>query len=451
MCLDFLQILFFGGEMKPKRDEQVQMGLFKEDLSEMLNPKHPLYLLGERIPWEVFEKEFKDLYGKTGRPAKPVRLMTALLILKQLYDLSDESVIRTWIENPYYQHFSGMRTFQWKFPVDPTDLVYFRKRIGEKGVEKILEVSICMHGEKAKEKEVVIDSTVQEKNITFPTDTNLYRGIIEGCLRIAKEEGLTLRQSYTRTTKALLLDQRFRNHPKNYRRAIRAQKRLRTIAGRLVREIGRKTTEYPETLELYVKVLSQHKNDSNKVYSLHEPQVYCIAKGKENKKYEFGSKASIAVTKNSGIIIGALNIRENTHDSKTLSATLSQVESLTKNKPCFAICDRGYRGVSEINGTKILIPSRSKKNSTPYEKRKARLRFRRRAAIEPVIGHLKSDYGLARNYLKGHAGDGVNLMLAAAAFNFSKLMKELVSFLFSIFRLIFPLENQDRYLKWAPV
>jgi len=443
-------IVFKGGRMIPRKDEQFQMGLFKEDLSEMLNPKHPLYLLGERILWEVFEKEFKDLYGKTGRPAKPVRLMTALLILKQLYDLSDESVIQAWVENPYYQHFSGMRTFQWKFPVDPTDLVYFRKRIGEKGVEKILEVSISMHGEKAKEKEVVIDSTVQEKNITFPTDTNLYRGIIEGCLRIAKEEGLTLRQSYTRTTKALLLDQRFRNHPKNYRKAIRSQKRLRTIAGRLVREIGRMTSDHSETLEFYVKVLSQKKNDSNKVYSLHEPQVYCIAKGKENRKYEFGSKASIAVTKNSGIIIGALNIRENTHDSKTLSSTLSQVEALTKAKPSFAICDRGYRGVSEINGTKILIPSRSKKDATPYEKRKARLRFRRRAAIEPVIGHLKSDYGLARNYLKGHMGDGVNLMLAAAAFNFSKLMKELASFLFSILWLAFFSKNQNRRLKWAP-
>jgi IS5 family transposase len=437
--------------MIPRKDEQVQMGLFKEDLSEMLNPKHPLYLLGGRIPWEVFEKEFKDLYGKTGRPAKPVRLMTALLILKQLYDLSDESVIQAWVENPYYQHFSGMRTFQWKFPIDPTDLVYFRKRIGEKGVEKILEVSICMHGEKAKEKEVVIDSTVQEKNITFPTDTNLYRGIIEGCLRIAKEEGLILRQSYTRTTKALLLDQRFRNHPKNYRKAIKAQKRLKTIAGRLVREIGRKTSDHSGTLELYVKVLSQQKTDKNKIYSLHEPQVYCIAKGKENKKYEFGSKASIAVTKNTGIIIGALNIRENTHDSKTLSATLSQIESLTKNKPQFAICDRGYRGASEINGTKILIPSRSKKSASPYEKRKARHRFRRRAAIEPVIGHLKSDYGLARNYLKGHMGDGVNLMLAAAAFNFSKLMKELASFLFSILWLAFFLKNQNRRLKWAPV
>jgi transposase, IS5 family len=444
------EIVFLGGLMKPMKDEQIQMCLFKEVLSEMLNPKHPLYLLGERIPWEIFEKEFKDLYGNTGRPAKPVRLMTALLILKQLYELSDESVIQAWVENPYYQHFSGMRTFQWKFPIDPTDLVYFRKRIGEKGVEKILEVSICMHGEKAKEKEAVIDSTVQEKNITFPTDTNLYRGIIEGCLRIAKDEGLILRQSYTRTTKALLLDQRFRNHPKNYRKALKSQKRLRTIAGRLVREIGRKTSEYSEILELYVKVLSKKKNDNNKVYSLHEPQVYCIAKGKENKKYEFGSKASIAVTKNSGIIVGAFNIRENTHDSKTLSSTLSQVEALTKAKPSFAICDRGYRGVSEINGTKILIPSRSKKTATLYEKRKARLRFRRRGAIEPLIGHLKSDYRLARNYLKGHMGDGVNLMLAATAFNFSKLMKELASFLFSILWFVFFSKNTTRHQLLAP-
>jgi len=157
------------------------------------------------------------------------------------------------------------------------------------------------------------------------------------------------------------------------------------------------------------------------------------------------------VTKNSGIIIGALNIRENTHDSKTLLSTLAQIEALTNNKPSFAICDRGYRGVSEINGTKILIPSRSKKTSTPYEKRKARLRFRRRAAIEPVIGHLKSDYGLARNYLKGHMGDGVNLMLAAAAFNFSKLMKELASFLFSILWLVFFSKNTNRPQFLAPV
>jgi IS5 family transposase len=292
---------------------------------------------------------------------------------------------------------------------------------------------------------------VQEKNITFPTDTNLYRGIIQGCLRIAEEERITLRQTYTRTTKVLLFDQRFRNHPKNYRKAIKSQRRLKTIAGRLVREITRKTTGYSEILGFYVSVLSQQKNDSNKIYSLHEPQVYCIAKGKEHKKYEFGSKASIAVTKNSGIIIGALNIRENTYDGKTLLSTLTQIESLTGNKPSFAICDRGYRGVSEVNGTKILIPSRSKKNITPYEKRKARLRFRRTAAIEPVIGHLKSDYGLARNYLRGHTGDGINLMLAAAAFNFSKLMKKLASFLFSFFWLTFFSQIQNRRLKWAPV
>jgi transposase, IS5 family len=149
-------------------------------------------------------------------------------------------------------------------------------------------------------------------------------------------------------------------------------------------------------------------NDNNKVYSLHEPQVYCIAKGKENKKYEFGSKASIAVPKNSGIIVGALKFRENVYDGNNLLSTLSQVESLTNARPSFAICDRGYRGISEANGKKILILSRPKKDANPYEKRKARHRFRRRAAIEPVIGHLKSDYGLARNYLKGHIGDPVN-------------------------------------------
>ena len=187
--------------MKGKLPDNSQYNLYRQHLENIINPKHPLCKLANRIPWDELEDYFTDLYHYTGRPAKPIRLMVSLLILKQLYDLSDETIVERWVENPYFQFFSGESVFQWQFPCHPTDLVYFRKRIGEKGVEKIFKVSIELHGKKAKEKEVLVDTTVQEKNITFPTDTKLYKRIIEHCVAIAGKEAVTLRQSYRRTTK----------------------------------------------------------------------------------------------------------------------------------------------------------------------------------------------------------------------------------------------------------
>jgi len=360
--------------------------------------------------------------------------MVSLLILKQLYNLSDESMVDRWVENPYFQFFSGETVFQWSFPCHPTDLVYFRKRIGEEGVKKIFQVSIDLHGKKAKEKEVLVDTTVQEKNITFPTDTKLYTRIIAHCVGIAKKERITLRQSYRRTTTKLLRAQRFRNHPKNRKKARSAQRKLKTIAGRLARELERKLPasslgRYSQEIALFQKIVAQKRNSTNKIYSIHEPQVYCISKGKDHKNYEFGSKASIAVTKNSGIIVGAVHFSTNTYDGHTLPETLTQTTELVGSRPKVAICDRGYRGKSTIDGTAIEIPKNPGKRASAYEKRKARKRFRRRAGIEPIIGHLKSDYRLMRNYLKGSLSDSINLMLAATAFNFKKLVRQLQMFL----------------------
>jgi IS5 family transposase len=393
------------------------------------------------MPWDDIEKQFSDLYHHSGRPAKPIRLMVSLLILKQLYNLSDESVVERWVENPYYQFFSGETVFQWEFPCHPTDLVYFRKRIGKKGVEKILKVSIELHGKKANEAEVLVDTTVQEKNITFPTDTKLYKRVIEHCVGIADKEGILLRQSYKRTTKKLMLAQRFRNHPKNRKKALSAQRKLKTIAGRLVRELERKLPAaslltYAQEIEIYNRILSQEKNSKNKIYSIHEPQVYCINKGKDHKKYEFGSKSSIVMTKNSGIIVGAVSFSKNIYDGHTLSEALKQNEALLGRRAKVAICDRGYRGKRIVDGTRIEIPQKPRKRTSAYEKRKARKRFRRRAGIEPVIGHLKSDFRLLRNYLKGSVGDSMNLMLAAAAYNFKKLMRQLLDYLSLLFRAI---------------
>jgi IS5 family transposase len=435
--------------MKGMSPDHRQLDMFNQRLADQLNPKHPLYRLGNTIPWDELDREFSELYSAVGRNAHPIRLMVGLLILKQLRNLSDESVVERWVENSYYQYFCGEAFFKWKFPCHPTDLVLFRKRIGEKGVERIFQISIELHGSKAKEYELLIDSTVQEKNITFPTDTKLYERISKKCVSIADKESLKLRQTYKRTLKKLILAQRFRNHPKNYRKARKAAHKLKTIAGRLTRELKRKLPidafqQYSSLFDIFDRVLLQQRNSSRKVYSIHEPDVYCIGKGKAHKKYEFGAKASIAVTKNSGIIVAAVSHPENIHDSKTLIEVISQSSELRGQCPKVAICDRGYRGQSKVGETQILIPKPSGKKATPYQRQKARKRFRKRAGIEPIIGHLKSDYRLMRNYLKGTVGDSINLMLAAAAFNFKKWMREIqLSFAVIIISVIF----ENNYLR----
>ena len=423
--------------MKGKSPDPNQLSFHNQRLADQLNPKHPLYRLAEQIPWDYFEKEFAKHYSHTGRSAHPVRLMVGLLILKQLRNLSDEGVVERWVENGYYQFFCGETFFQWDFPCHPTDLVYFRKRIGEKGVEKIFQVSIDLHRAKAKEREILIDSTVQEKNITFPTDTKLYKKIAEHCVAIAEKEQTELRQTYRRTIKGLMLAQRFRNHPKNYKKAVKAQRKLKTIAGRLMRDVERKLpadrfSRYSGLFKIFDQVMTQERTSTDRVYSIHEPQVYCIGKGKDHKKYEFGAKASIAVTKNHGIIVGAVSHRKNVHDSKTLVDIISQSSELRGQCPEFAICDRGYRGKSKVGDTRILIPKPSGKKVTAYQKQKARKRFRKRAGIEPIIAHLKSDFRMMRNFLKGSAGDSINLMLAAAAFNFRKWMREVQEIFWAI-------------------
>lgn len=425
--------------MKGQNPNQNQMNLLQNSLKNMLNPKEEMYQLTEKMDWDYFEEEFGSYYIDFGRPAKPIRLMVSLLILKQLHNISDEVVVRHWRQNPYWQYFSGMDVFQWEFPCTPSDLTHFRNRIGKKGAEKILEHSIKLHGEDALECEVLIDSTVQEKNITFPTDVKLYRKIINKSRKIAKEESVDLRQSYVRVEKELLLLQRFRNHPKNKKKALAAQRKLRTIAGRLLRELDRKLDrqafeKHARFFTIANKVMGQQRGDREKVYSLHEPEVYCISKGKEAKKYEFGTKASICLTKDSGIIVGAMNIH-NQYDGHSLPKVLNQIGELTGQRPKTAIVDRGYRGKKQVDGTNIIGPE-SGKGKSNYERQKARKRFRRRAGIEPVIGHLKSDHRMLRNYLKGSIGDDINILMAAAAFNYKKILRKLrFLFVFIKYRL----------------
>ena len=413
-------------KMRGKSPNAMQMSMLST-LAELLNPREALYQLSNKIPWEDLEKEFSKLYSKKGRPSKPVRLMVSLLLLKRIYNLGDETVVSAWVHNPYWQYFSGYTTFQWKFPIEPTDLVHFRKRIGISGIEKIFKISIEIHGKHSLEKEVVIDTTVQEKNITYPTDVKLHKKIIDKCVKIAKSEDVKLRQSYKRVSKQLVLDQRGNRSSKGKAKARKSAKKLKTIAGRLTRELRRILSKeilqkYEEELRLFEKILTQKKSDKNKIYSLHEPSVYCMSKGKAHKRFEFGSKVSIVLTKNSGITVGSYNFEKNIYDGHTFPDVLEQTKRLTGKEPKVAIVDRGYRGVSRVGETEIIKPKPPKKTASPYEKTKARKRFRRRAAIEPIIGHLKQDFRLSRNYLKGTYGDMANVLLATTAYNLKKWM-----------------------------
>jgi IS5 family transposase len=397
-------------------------------LREQLDARQPLYKLAEALPWTSFEEAFADDYSEAGRPAKPVRLMVGLLLLKQLHNLGDETVVAQWVQNPYWQFFCGYEDFQWELPCDPSDLVYFRQRIGEEGIAVVFAASAQLHGKKAVEAEVVIDSTVQEKAVTYPTDTKLCRRIIERCWKLADRHGVQLRRRYAKLVRQSLLAQRWRQHPKRRKEARRGVRRLRTIAGRLVRELVRKlpgevVEAQAENFALYRRVLAQQPRDTGKIYSLHEPHIYCIAKGKEHKKYEFGTKASLAMTKRSGILVAAVAHAENCYDGHTLPEVLEQAEVVQGERPNKAIVDRGYRGVREVGGTQILVPRKAPAGQSPSQRQAMRQRFRRRCAIEPTIAHLKSDFRLARNFLRGYVGDSLNLMLAAAAWNLRKWLR----------------------------
>jgi IS5 family transposase len=359
-----------------------------------------------------------------GKPSKPIRLMVALLILKHVRNLSDENLIEQWSENIYYQYFSGEHHFRPAIPCVPTELVAFRQRIGEAGVELILKESIRVNEppDDGAAAVVSVDTTVQEKNITYPTDDKLYKKIIKKCWKVADEEGIDLRQSYTRVVKKLGHQQRFKNTKTGARDARKANKKIKIIAGRLVRELARKLPLdrlgiYLPDLKLYQRVLSQKRDDKDKIYSLHEPDVKCYAKGKEHKKFEFGSKASILVDQSTGIIMGAINFTETLHDSKTLPEALEQYERLTGKQATHVFADRGYKGLQQYKASQIHVPKPDKNIS-----RDKRKKHSKRAAIEPIIGHLKADYRLCRNFLKGILGDLMNVILAAAAMNFKRVM-----------------------------
>lgn len=430
-------------------------------LVDFIDDKHELVLLSEKIDWDYFEKEFSPLYSKTGNPSHPIRFMVGCLLLKHLYNLGDETLASAWIMNPYMQYFCGRVFFEHQFPCDPSNFVHFRKRIGEKGIEKIFSYSVRMHDAKTSTSNFVLsDTTVQENNTTFPTDAKLCKKVIDYCNKIAENEGIKQRQRYTKVSKQLVRNTYNGKHPKRAKLARKSQRQLKTIAMRLIRELERNFTAeqqefYRESMELYTKAVTQKRNDTDKVYSLHKPFTRCIAKGKAHKQYEFGNKVGLVTTSNKGkkIILGIKAFLQTPYDGHTIEPLLEQMETGGQQLPKELVYDRGGKGKSEIKGVKISIPGVPRKTDTAYQKHTKRKKFRTRAAIEPIIGHLKTDFRLAQNYFLGETGPQINALLSATAWNMKKMMeilKEKIFFYFSnLIRLLFNRNILNEKLKMA--
>jgi IS5 family transposase len=429
--------------MLKKLPAQPQLEMYKTVLASFINPNHELCLLAKKIDWSILEKEFEPLYGTVGRPSIPIRTIVGLLLLKQIYDLGDETVMERYIDSPYCQYFCGEVYFQYDYPFDPSDFVHFRKRIGEEGMKKIFRMSIEIHGKdkvRKEVKEIRVDTTVQEKNITFPTDRKLTEKVIGHCKRIARKEEITLKRTFGREIKQLKHQLRFARKGKNITKHRKVQKRLHRIAFKiyqdLVKQLNPIPGRYREELNVLYRVLTQKKDDTNKVYSVHEPGVLCISKGKEHKQYEFGNKSSFAYTRKSGIIVGAMAIDGNIYDGRTLQPQIDQVEELTEGRVKTAIVDRGYKVKGGLPQVEIVMPKALKRESY-YKKKKREQQCRSRAGIEGLISHLKHDHRMIRNYLSGSAGDKINTLLAATAYNMKKWMRlkkeEMLNLIFCLF------------------
>jgi IS5 family transposase len=399
----------------------------------MLDQRHELYRLADLIDWNRFDAEFGALYcPDNGCPAKATRLMVGLQYLKHLYGLSDDHVVMRWVENPYWQYFCGEEYFQHQLPIDPSSMSRFRRRIGESGCEKILkatvEVGLETKAIKPNDlKRVTVDTTVQDKAVAFPTDSKLLNRSRVRLVRLCRKQGVSLRQSYARKgPEALLLANRYA-HARQMRRMRRQVRKLRTYLGRVVRDIERKTADSEELQAIFARelamakrLLNQKKTDRNKLYSLHAPEVECISKGKANKRYEFGVKASIATTNRNNFVVGGMALPGNPFDGHTLAGALEQVRRLTGSVIDEVFVDRGYRGHG-VEESAVYISGQKRGIRTQRLKRS----LKRRQAIEPVIGHLKSDGLLGRNYLKGTEGDQMNVMLSCAGHNLRLILRQL--------------------------
>jgi transposase, IS5 family len=440
--------------MRPReRRESNEQDLFRSRLDQVINMDHALVKLARTIDWGFLEKKFGAVYADgSGRPPLPTRLMAGLAILKHTYNLSDEVLCELWIENPYYQYFCGEEFFQHRLPLDRSSMTHWRNRMGEERLQALLQESLAVATKTGAMKpgdlaRVIVDTTVQPKNVTFPTDAKLLNRAREKLVKLAKRLGVELRQSYTRVGKFALIQHQRYAHAKQFKRAKRALRTLKTYLGRVIRDIARKIDGDPgleaafaHLLSLARRVRAQERGQRGpKIYSLHAPEVECIGKGKAHKPYEFGVKVSVATTlkhsKGGQFVVHAQALPGNPYDGHTLAGVIPAIEQLIGNTIERLHTDAGYRGHNAPPDYKFKIyTSKQKRRVTPQIKRE----MRRRAAVEPVIGHTKNEHRMDCNYLAGRNGDANNAILAAAGYNFRRLIKWLRILLHLFLGLFFP-------------
>jgi transposase, IS5 family len=425
--------------MHPKLQEtETQYDLFKISLADLLNPRHELFVLANQIDWAALDQAFGEFFvdGK-GAPALSTRLIAGLHYLKHAFGHSDEEVVTLWVENAYWQYLCGEHFFQHSPPCHPTSLTKWRNRIGESGCEWLLSMTI-QAGVATKAvnpndfQSVTVDSTVQEKAVSYPTDGKLYERCRQHLVRLSRRYRIKLRQNYNRKAPYLLLMANRYHSAKQMKRKHKALKQLKTLVGRVQRDIERQLPAQPEavrsafdkTLAKTRRILSQQRQDKNKLYSFHAPEVECIAKGKAHKKYEFGVKVGITVTNKSNFVLGARSFPGNPYDGHTLESCLEQAEILSGIRAKEVFVDLGYRGVDVPNVT--IYKARQKRGINTRRLKRA---LKRRNAIEPVIGHLKNDGLLRRNYLKGEIGDAMHAILCGAGHNIRLILRQLRIFL----------------------
>ena len=403
----------------------------------MINMGHELVILSDKVDWDFLYESFVDVYcSDNGRPGVNIRLMTGLLILKSIHKLSDEDVVERWVENPYYQYFCGEVYFKHKFPISPTSLTHFRQRVGEDRLNKILDETL-MVAFKVKAikvddlKKVIVDTTVQEKNVIFPSYPRLlYKAICE-LSKMSKKYNIKLRQTYLRVGKSALVKYFRYRHAKQFRRARKQEKFLKLRLARIIRDIKRNKPEElvnnPEIKEHLSKateifISDKIKSSKGKLLSWDKPEVECIGKGKIDKPYEFGCKASITTTLNPSkaghLVLHSKALHNNPYDGHTLKEVIKELENRTGITTKRIFVDKGYVGHNLENKIKVYR-SGQKRGVNKQIKQE----IKRRSAVEPIIGHLKNDHHLDRNYLKGQEGDKINAVMAAIGYNFARLLK----------------------------
>jgi IS5 family transposase len=414
---------------KPEKIDIRQDDLFRRRLCNQLNPNHPLFMLTGMIDWEGLETYFAPLYqAELGHPPRPIRLIIGLMMLQHVEGLSDEQVVLKWVENPYYQYFCGYDHFQWKLPINPSSLTRWRGRIGKEGLEKILAATIQVGKDCGKISEkscrhVITDTTVMEKAITFPTDSKLLNRARQKLVGLVKKQGLCLRQSYHRVGKKAYTQACRYGHAGQYKRMKGQVKKLKTYLGRVIRDIERKLPQGAPTalwdmLNQAKRLMTQEKDTPNKLYSLHAPEVECIAKGKAHKKYEFGCKVSFVVTHKEGFVLSSQALHGNPYDGHTLQVALDHAKLLSGIPIQRAFIDKGYRKHG-VEGAQVFMSGQKRLSQA------LRRALIRRNAIEPHIGHMKSEGKLARNHLKGAIGDVFNALLVAIGHNLRLILNHL--------------------------